>query len=160
MEELKWEVKTDINSFYDGIKSTIDYVCQSEMCRLEQARKNTEKVKEVYFKWIKLIESTQNQVMDAFKDFCKVESNLANKTKHELLKLHLKTILYITEEELKYDKWRKDIPLGIGAFIFCNWCLSKPQLDFVRLQLVEFELQKEILLCFDEVNVTLFFLIF
>ena len=92
MEQIVYEIKNEINSYYDEVKGDIDYYCQSEICRMEQSNKDTKDIKAIYLNWIAILETTQNEVMNDFNKFISVEANLVNKTKQDLLQLHLKSI--------------------------------------------------------------------
>ena len=155
IEQLSFEVKTEINSFYDGIKGDVDYYCQSEIIRMEQVNEDTKDLMAIYLKWISIIESTQNQVMNSFKNYIAIEANMINKTKPELLKMHQKSIIYITGEDMEKTFAFKGP--NIGCFIYFNWCPSQNQLDFIKWFLVKPELKKDIKTCFNEVNIVFSF---
>ena len=37
LDQLIWEVKTNINDYYDKVKADLDYHCQKILCKLEEA---------------------------------------------------------------------------------------------------------------------------
>ena len=149
-EKINFEIKNEINLYYDLIKGDIDYFCQSKICKMEQNEMDTKEVKAIYLKWIKIVETIQNKVMDAFKNFISIQSNLFNKSKLDLLHSHLKSVMFIPEKDISE---RKQWQFPLGLLIQCDWWLSANQLDFIRSHLVKPELWKNIKLCLEEVNI-------
>ena len=80
---------------------------------------------------------------------------MINKTKQELLQLHLKSILYFREEDVHRPPYGCK-GLSMGSLIICDWYLSKNQLNFIRIRKMKREFQNDIKLCLDEVNLFFF----
>ena len=93
--------------------------------------------------------------MNEFKRFTEIKSNIDNKTKQDLLKMHIKSILYLNENVLKRNKIKIN---DIGIFIQCSWYLNENQSNYIKVKLLEPMLTKNIKLCLDEVNSNGFFI--
>lgn len=160
-EKLIWDVKMEINNYYDDVKANLDFNCQSVLCKREKAKKSNKALTKKYLSWIAIIETCQNTVMDEFKKFSEDKSNIANKSKEELIKLFVKSIVYVPEEDVNRSKycWEEDDDDdnenkidNVGVFINCSWYLSESQLSYIKINssLVKERLCEDAKLCLDE----------
>ena len=120
----------------------------------EHGIENAEVSKDMLQKFEKPLEKNESiyeKVMQNFNDFIKDEHNLENKTKEDLIKMHIQSIVYLAGKDIDKDDDRDEFGLDNALFHFA-WLLNENQINYIKASWLKNELRKHIKVCLNEVK--------
>ena len=163
-DQLICETKIAIMDSYDDTKYKIEIDCQDVLKSLSDKNKDTKDVLKQFEHSLKLNEDIHNHTMLRFNDYIANEENLENKTKADLMKIHMHSTLYLIRKDMRkksefnqtIEEDNEDETIeeegGVNALFHCNWFLDENQINYFKVRWLKRELTKDINLCLNEVN--------